>query len=112
MNDYLQKIKLLSAKLKIRKISYKRGGIKPLRDWGLILLSVFIVSCILVVSVVYFYIQIEHGTLFIVTSDGSESQIKINADLLRATVSDINTREKTNDAVKNGGLSIPSDPSI
>lgn len=112
MSDLLQKIKLLIGKLKTGKISYERRAVKPMRDWRFILSVTFFILCILSIFAFYFYIKIDDGSFFTMTSDDAQNEIKINDVLLNKTVNDINARQTTNANIRNGSISIPSDPSI
>ena len=112
MKNYLQKIKLQLGKLKSPKISYDRGGVNPTRDWRILLSITFIILCLLVLVAFYFYRQVEQRSLFSVATDSDQSEIKINTTLLKKTVDDINARQMMNYNIRNGVVSVPSDPSI
>lgn len=112
MSQLLDKIKLLIEKFRTKKISYERGGIKPLRDWRVFLYIIFITLCILIVLAFYIYTKVENSTLFVVSKDNTESLKKINQTLLEKTIDDINIRQKAGADVRNGAVSAPVDPSI
>ena len=111
MKDYLQKIKIWFNKLKAGRVSYDKGGLKPLRDWRIILITTSIIIFILAIFAFYFYIQIESGKLFVSTNEVSDTQLKINDSLLKKTVDELNTRESSTAQIKSGQITAP-DPSL
>ncbi len=108
MSDYLKKIKTLYANWKIKKISYKRQGVKPDTDWSNILAASFFVSLCLVVFAVYFYIQIDQGNYYAIENKNSENGIKINNELLKKTVDDLDSRQNSFSNINNFNTQDPA----
>ncbi len=110
MSDSINKIKIWFSKNLQKKNSYDREGIRPTKDWEIILGLTLLAFFVSVVVAGYFYIQVNSNSVFQVDADIVENEVKINKPLLDKTISDINERRKSSDAIKRGGK-IPSDPS-
>ncbi len=110
MSEYLNKIKDWFSKFSKPKTVYSKGGVEPKKDWGIILTTMFFILVILALVAVYFYIQVDRGNLFSVSSEDVENEAKINKNLLDKTVHDINQRKSNFESVSAG--SVPSDPSL
>ena len=110
MSGLLQKIKTWYGKVRTKGQSYKISGIRPVRDWRIILFSTQIIILILVIVAFYFYTQINQGKFFVVKDNSTKDDIKINEVLLKKTVNDINLRKTSFEEIRNKG--VPSDPSL
>ena len=111
MKDLLLKIGLLYQHLTKREEKYKRDEIRPTQDWSTILVISFVIFCVFMMLSFYFYLQIKNDKLFKTTKTSALNEKKINIDLLRKTVEDINNREKLINDIKNNGAK-PRDPSL
>ena len=111
MSKLLQKFKSWYNGLRKTKSLYEKKGIKPYKDWIIMLTSTQVIIIVFALLAYYFYIQIDKGNLFVVDKTTSENEIKINRVLLQKTVDDINFREQTTIETKES-KSIPTDPSI
>jgi hypothetical protein len=111
MKDLIQKTKDFFAKIKTKKVSYERPGIKPTNDWRIILATAGLLILIVGGFSLYFYTQINSGQLFTVEDDTVEKEVKIDSQLLKTTIDDIQNREKSMANIKQN-INIPSDPSL
>ncbi|KND46714.1 MAG: hypothetical protein AB201_02640 [Parcubacteria bacterium C7867-006] len=111
MLDKIKQIKDWFKKVTKTKNSYEKGEIKPTRDWRVILTTTFFVLVILGGVASFFYFQVSNGSLFSVSPDMSDGEIKINRPLFDKAVADINIRKTVFERVKDG-KNIPSDPSL
>ena len=111
MSRLFQKIKGLYGKINIRHVSYERGGMRPKRDWNILLSLASIVLLILIFSSSYLYKGISKGSLFMVTKNNVDREVRINSSLLQKVVGDIKLREESfKNTKQNKG--IPADPSL
>ena len=111
MSDLIQKIKNLFNKAKTPKISYVRAGVRPLRDWRIMLSAVFICLFVTAAFAFYFYTQIDNGSLFSSPASDVVGGPKINPTLLKKIVDDSIARESSRLEIQNS-KPIPSDPSL
>lgn len=111
MSQILQKIKDGYNKLVAGHSSYIKEGIRPTRDWGIILIYTSIVMCVMLFLEFYFYTLVKQEKLFGVMDDDFQKEVKINNDILVKVVGDINAREVNMLKIKEGKL-IQLDPSI
>lgn len=111
MEDYINKAKVWLSSMKNKESSYEKEGIRPKRDWEIILSGATFALFIMALVAGYFYTQVNKGNLFQVASGDTENEIKINKTLLDKTINDINDRQKSFDAAKQGS-NIPPDPSL
>ena len=111
MKDLLQKIKKFYVKVIKKEETYQRHGIKPTRDWSILLLVSFITSVVLIIFTSYFYIQIKNDRLFVVDETNTLKEVNINTNILNKTIDDIKAREGTTNNIKNNKIS-SSDPSL
>lgn len=110
MSDYLNKIKDWFSKFSKPKTVYSRDGVEPKKDWGIILTTTTFILVILALVAAYFYIQVDRGNLFSISSEDVENEAKINKNLLNKTVQDINQRKSNFESVESGV--VPQDPSL
>ncbi len=111
MNDYINKIKELLHRLNKKEATYEREGVRPKRDWQIILFVFTISLLFLAAAAGYFYLQVSTGKIFSVSAQESLDEIKINKALLNKTIGDINERSKSFEVIKQGGEA-PIDPSV
>src|SRR3989338_2224417 len=111
MNDFSKQIKYWFSKYLSRPPSYESKSLKPKRDWVILLSASCIVLLSLGVFALYFYIEVSHGRLFIVSQDEFNRKAKINTPLLNKTVEDINTRATRMADMKVNSINVP-DPSL
>ncbi len=110
MKDILLQLKPLLDKINSFRGSYRKEGIWPMRDWKIILTITFIFFFLNIAIAVYFYLEVDQGKLFMVSSKNSEGEIQINTDLFQKTISDIKDRASNQEKIKNS--SAPKDPSV
>src|SRR4051812_15984793 len=111
MSAFIQKIKSLLKVLRIKPVSYVRIGMRPTRDWHIILSVVVGTLFILAYFAYYLYIQADQGKLFTSAESDMSKKTVIDELLLKKVVGDINNREKqSKEFIKN--VLIPDDPSI
>ena len=110
MSGLLQKIKTWYAKIRIKRESYVVSGIKPIRDWRILLISTLVIVVVMAIFAFYFYVQIDKGKLFVVKVSKTQNDTKINEVLLKKTVNDINSRKASLNEIRNKNA--PEDPSI
>ena len=111
MSDIWDKTKKWLGKIKFREINYAKNGIKPVRDWYVIITAIFILTFVAAGMAYYFYIQIDQGQFFSSDSKPFTKTISIDSQLLGKTVDDINERAKTLSAFQQNGT-VPADPSL
>ena len=111
MNDYLQKIKTWYGKIKTRKVSYDKPGIRPSADWKMMLVLSFCILCVLGLAAGYFYYKISNGELFMSQQDATAKDAEIDMVLLKKTVADIKAKQDFINQLESSGNK-PGDPSI
>ncbi len=111
MSDFINKTKAWFGKIQKRDSSYEKDGIRPKRDWEIILSFTTVLLIILAAVAGYFYMQVDQGKLFKVAADDVENEAKINKTLLDKTIGDINERRKSFETVMQGGI-VSADPSL
>lgn len=111
MKDYTQKFKVLYEKLGGQKISYEKSGVRPSRDWKIMLVGTFVVICCLAFFAFDFYWKIEAGEVFMLDTGTVSREAEIDSLLLKKIVGEINDRAAFVQELKASG-SIPTDPSI
>ena len=111
MNDYVQKIKILYEKFGGRKVVYEKSGIRPSRDWKIMLVTSFIATCFLAFYAIYFYMRVDRGEIFVVDKGTIGKDAEINSVLLRKIVSEIKNGQDFLGQLKTSNLA-PPDPSI
>ena len=94
-----------------KRISYEERGMRPLRDWDILLVTSCLTLLFIALFAFYFYGQINQGKLFIVTQNDVDREVKINANLLQKITNEIKLRETTLQSIKQN-KAIPSDPSL
>lgn len=94
MSEIIQKIKNWYQNFSSSKISFERKGIKPTRDWNIVIFSSLVVLFICGGLAFYFYIKVDNGTFFGATVSEELAEIKINNKVLDKLIADINAREK------------------
>jgi hypothetical protein len=111
MKDLILKIKLFYSQLIKGREKYNRHKIHPPRDWSILLSTFFILFCALTFLAYYFYVNIKNDTLFSTTEENVLNEKKININLLKQTVADIETRREMTNKI-GGSQTIPEDPSL
>lgn len=111
MKEIKQKIQNFLNKINSKKENYSKDGIKPIRDWGVVLSISFLFTLLLSVFSYYFYIETDQGEFF--NSDNNEAlkTVTIDNNLLKKTVDDFSFRQKNILNFRQNRI-IPSDPSI
>jgi len=95
----------------IKHISYKKSGVRPQRDWHIILIITFLLLLINGSVGYYIYVQINEGGFFTVDQPDTGNNVTFNAKLFEKTLSDINARQTQAQALKDHPIAIP-DPSL
>lgn len=110
MLDLLNKIKLVLKKEKTSDFSYEKPTIKPIKDWVVILITAQVVIFILAVFAFYFYLKVDSGEFFTTINEPQDNEVKIDSELLKKTIENIEKREVDFNQARSGG--IPGDPAI
>jgi hypothetical protein len=111
MDSFLQKIKLEMNKFKTIKVSYERDSVNPGKDWAILLTIALVILCIMAIVSFYFYTQVSQGTFFVGGASKTGQDIKIDMNLLKKTVDDINLRESLSAQIRNNRPNV-ADPSL
>ena len=111
MADNIQKIKAWYEKMHVSQVSYEKSGIKPTKDWRILLGVTCMMLCLLAVLAFYFYTSVNNGSFFTTSQDGVMNEVKINESLFNKTIDNINTREMLLNSIKQGRQT-PADPSV
>ncbi len=111
MNDPLKKMNEWFEKLRTSQISYDKNGIRPLKDWKIIMTSMFIVLLIIIAIATYFYMEVDGGKFFSVEEGTIGNETKINDNLLKKTLEGLNSRQEKLTILERDRIA-PLDPSI
>lgn len=111
MNKLFQKAVVWFRDMNTKQFSYEKEGIRPTRDWNLIISCFFVTAIFIAGLSFYIYKQVDSGRWFVAPVDQSLTDAKINEVLLEKTIKKIDGNKKIFDEVKNGGSKL-SDPSI
>lgn len=109
MKNLFEKIKKIPSFFKKNKNNYDRAGIKPWRDWGVILFVTSLVVLALALYSVYLYFKIDSNSFVELDPSKKESEIKLNTDLLNKIAQDLNDRAEKTNKINSG--TVPPDPS-
>ncbi len=109
MSELINKIKSWYSSITTKQLSFERKGIKPKKDWNIILFLTFIALIFAGALSFYIYTKIDNGTLFKVPEKENISEIKINNLLLKKMIDDYDNRAKSLIEIKNG-KNIPPNP--
>lgn len=110
MEEIIKKIKNLVPKGEAKKTTYEKNGIKPIKDWGMLLVLSNLVVILCGLAAVYVYYQIDNDTFVSTESSVQGSDVKINTLLLSNIVNDLNDRADSFERIKSE--KVPTDPSI
>ena len=91
--------------------SYSGEGIKPERDWRILLTFGFFSLIITMLFSFYFYKQISAGKLFTIEQDITKKEVKINSAMFKKVIDDVRLREETLLEIKQN-KSIPPNPAL
>lgn len=111
MKDFNNKIKTWYQNFSSKKVSFEKDGIKPKKDWMIIVFVMLFITIILIGISSYFYINVDNGTLFNVPEREEISEIKVNNKLLEKIVGDYDDKEKRLNEIREG-KSIPPNPAL
>ncbi len=111
MSEIFNKIKNWYQNLTSAKISFERTGIKPTRDWNVVVFSAMLVLFISGGLAFYFYVKVENGTFFNEYVAEELKEVKINNSLLGKLITDINNRERKLEEIQTVKKS-PANPSL
>jgi hypothetical protein len=111
MNDSFKKIKDWYQNLTTKKISFERTGIKPARDWNIIIFVSLFVLFICGGVAFYFYVKVENGTFFDVSTSEELKEVKINNSVLNKLITDINNRQRKLEEIQTVKKA-PANPSL
>ncbi len=92
MKKSSEQFRVWLEKLKSAKHSYQKKGIRPTRDWNIMLVTSFVISLFVAIYAVFFYYQINNISIFQVERVEDQSATGINRPLLDAVVKDIDYR--------------------
>lgn len=108
MSELFNKIKNWYQNFSSSQISFERKGIKPTKDWNIVIFSSLIVLLITGGIAFYFYVQVEKGTFFGATETEDLAEVKINNNILNKLIADINKRERNLVDIETGRKSPPN----
>ena len=110
MEISIEKIKSWFEKISRGKPSYDKEGIKPSRDWKVMIAVAAIVFCLEAALALFIYFQIENGAWFQTPEDTALTQVFINQNLLQQVADQIDAKA----AVYSGASTTPValDPSL
>ncbi len=111
MSELISKIKNWYQTRGVSKISFERKGIKPTRDWNIVIFSAALLLFISGAIAFYFYIKVESGTFFSTTTAEDLKEVKINNKVLDKLIADINAREKKLSEIQTN-KNFPANPSL
>ncbi len=111
MSETFNKIKLWYQNHSSSKITFERKGIKPTRDWSIVIFSSLIILLGLGSLAFYFYHQVENGTFFTAVVSEELTEVKINNKVLDRLIADINNREKNLNEIETN-KNFPPNPSL
>jgi hypothetical protein len=111
MKEYINKLKVLYSSLKITRTSYNKKGIRPENDWRILLITTFIILCVVSAYAVYFYIEVRDGKIFVTEKDNINNQTKLNKPLLDKIVNEIDSKNIEFLKLQNSSLGL-KDPSL
>ena len=111
MNKIIEIIKSYFKNLSKKDISYKQVGIRPSHDWNIMIISACVALILSVTFALYFYIQINNGSLFTIQEEVPSTSIIINQSLLKKTTENIDSKQKVLNGIQTNKVSV-SDPSI
>ncbi len=111
MSEQINKIKAWYGEISEKKISFEKKGIKPRRDWSIILFAVFCLVLVLAGFSYYFYVAIDNGTFFTISEEDTLNEVKINNNLLLKISGDIKDREENLLEIKSG-KAVPANPAL
>ncbi len=111
MDKYKNKIKSLYLKLRSNETNYEIKGVRPDRDWGMILVFSQLVTLILAGVALYFYIQIDNSRIFTIEKNSQSSEVTVSKVLLKKLVDDYKKREDSTLLI-NSTKAVPTDPAI
>lgn len=110
MDQYIKKIKLYFNGLIKKDHPYKQEGIRPSRDWKIIVISLAIILFATALMALYFYIQVNNGSLFKTPEDSSNVSVTIDQKALEKTIEKIDVKQATLDELLRNKTTLP-DPS-
>ena len=111
MTDIFKKIKKWFESMSFKKTSYEKDGIKPKRDWYIVLFVTFILACLCADVARFLFRQIDQGKFFVSKNQIVLEPVVIDNQLLQKTIDGINSRQKDwTDFLQN--KSVPTDPSL
>jgi len=109
--DVMQQLKAFLNKRKARRGSYGQEGIRPQRDWQLMLYPTAI--AVVAVSTLGFYVYnlVETGQFAAAQSSPGQKEVKINSELLKKQIQNLSDRAARWDAL-NQNVEPAKDPSL
>lgn len=114
MNDTnqisIEKIKKWFEKISRGKASYGKEGIKPGKDWSVLIIAITIIFCLEAISAFFIYFQIENNVWFQEPNNTGLTEVSINQNLLQKISGQIDERNATYNATST--LKSVSDPSL
>ena len=93
----LNQISIGSVKEWFKKIgrgkpSYGKEGIKPAKDWSVLVIGFIIIFCLEALLAWFIYFQIENGSWFNQPSDGSINYVSLNQNLLQKITGELEAK--------------------
>ena len=95
----------------VSQVTYEKSGVKPAKDWNILLGVTCVMLCLLAILAFYFYTSVNDGSFFATFQDSVMNEVKINENLFNKTIDNINTREMLFNSIKQGRQT-PTDPSV
>ncbi len=107
----MNKIKDWYKNLTTKKVSFERTGIKPTRDWNIVIFTSMITLFICGGMAFYFYIKVENGTFFSTYISEELQEVKINNNILNKLITDLNNRQRKLEEIQTAKKA-PANPSL
>ncbi len=111
MSETFNKIKNWYQNFSSSKVSFERKGIKPAKDWNIVIFSSLTLLFIFGAIAFYFYVQVENGTFFGAVVSEELTEVKINNKTLDKLINDINVRERNLIEIE-ASRNAPANPSL
>ncbi len=107
MNEFFLKIKKL-LKIATRSVpSNEYRGIRPVKEWKVMLVTLFSLLVIITGVELYIYLEVSRGTLFTVPMAESNQSVTINQKLLNVVMTDISTRRTVRESLASSTTILP-----
>ena len=114
MNDInqisMEKIKAWFGKIRSGRSSYDKTGIKPARDWKMMLVFAAVVFCLEAALAWFVYFQVESGAWVSEPQETTPTEVSINQNLLQKVAGEVGAKAAAYSATSTDKG--PADPSL